>query len=231
MSANHVDALRHVKVFDPAIFGERRIDVIGAGATGSRIAISLAKLGVRNLHVWDFDKIEEHNIANQAFGIGDIGKFKVDALAELIKSQTGLDIEKHNEPATAESEFGNIVFLLTDTMKSRREIWDGAIEYHAQIDLMVETRMGAYEGRVYAIRPSVPTDCDFWKSTLYADAEAAVSLCGTAITVGPTAELISGLAVWQFLRWWGNVQRNDPPPEAEVITMVSPKATTMIRRA
>jgi hypothetical protein len=26
-------------------------------------------------------------------------------------------------------------------------------------------------------------------------------MCGTSITVGPTAEFLSGLAVWQLIRW------------------------------
>lgn len=231
MATNAVDALRHVKVFDPVIFGDRRVDVIGAGATGSRIAISLAKLGIVNLHVWDFDRIEAHNIANQAFGVGDIGKFKVDALADHIKALTGLDIVKHNEPATPESEFGSVVFMLTDTMKSRAEIWEGAIEYKHNVEVMIETRMGAYEGRIFTVRPNVPTECDFWRATLFKDEEATASLCGSAITVGPTAEMISGYAVWQFIRWWKHFNDGDKMPENEVVKLITPKMTLFTRRA
>src|SRR5215813_5940026 len=94
---NNVDITRHVEVFSRDAFGNKRIDVIGAGATGSRIVLSLAKLGLENIHVWDFDTVEGHNIANQAYGMGDIGKLKVDALHDLVKAQTGLSIHKHAE--------------------------------------------------------------------------------------------------------------------------------------
>lgn len=198
---NPVDITRHIDVFSPDKFGKRRIDVIGAGATGSRIVLSLAKLGLDNIHVWDFDKVEAHNIANQAFGIADIGKLKVEALRDLVKSQTGLEIQIHNERVDGTQELGDVVFLLTDTMASRKEIWQKGIRYKMRTKLMIETRMGADQGRVYTICPTKPAQVKFWESTLYSDDFAEVSACGASITVGPTAEFLTGLAVWQLIRW------------------------------
>lgn len=160
-SGNIVDTMRHIKVFDPNTLNDQRIDIIGVGATGSRIAISLAKLGLQDIHIWDFDIVESHNIANQAFGLADCGRPKVEALAAIIKAQTGLDVTAHNEKVTGRTTLGNIVFLLTDTMASRKEIWDGAIRFKPQIQIMIETRMGVDEGRVYNIRPTIPADVDF----------------------------------------------------------------------
>lgn len=221
-----VNTLRHIKVFDAEEFSGKRVDVIGAGATGSRIALALAKLGITNIHVWDFDKIESHNIANQAYGLKDIGKPKVRALEELIYDQTGIRIEPHEEAATKDSDLGSYVFLLTDTMASRKEIWNGALKYKAHIDLVVETRMGISEGRVYSVVPSEPSEVKFYENTFCDDDEAEESMCGARTVVGSTAELVSGYAVWAFLRFYKHqIERDVDRPEVEMLFFANPAMT------
>ena len=66
---------------------------------------------------------------------------------------------------------------------------------------MIETRMGADQGRVYTVNPTRPAQVKGWEETLYDDDFAEVSACGSTISVGPTAEYLSGLAVWQLIRW------------------------------
>ena len=214
---SNVDPLRHLSVFPPHAFGQKRVDVIGAGATGSRVVLSLAKLGVENIHVWDFDTVEEHNVANQVFGLDDIGSLKVEALAEIVKSQTGLTITTHAERVDGSQTLGDIVFVLTDTMSSRKEIWDGALKLKIQTKLMVETRMGADSGRIYAVNPSRPKEIKGWEGTWYPDDEAETSACGASVSVGPTAEIISGLAVWQMIRWFSIEQGGDDELEHEIL--------------
>lgn len=196
-----LDITRHVDVFSPALFGERIIDIIGVGATGSRVAESIAKLGLRNIRVHDFDKVEKHNIPNQIYGANHVDQFKVDALKSIIKDQTGIEIQTSNKRVDGTERFGEIVFLLTDSMKSRKEIWKGGIRYKPNVKLMIETRMGPNNGRVYTINPSNPKEVRGWEDSLYGDDEAPVSECGTTITVGPTANIIAGMAVWQMIDW------------------------------
>ena len=228
--SNQVEPLRHLTVFDPAAFGNKRVDVIGCGATGSMIVMQLAKLGVQNLHVHDFDVIEGHNIANQAFGICDIGQKKVDALARRVKDDTGLVVTTHDQAVTGRSLLGSVVFLLTDTMASRKEIWEGAIRYKPAIEQMFETRMGADEGRVYSVCPTNPAEVKLWEGTLCRDEEASESLCGARTTIGATAALVSAFATWAFLRW-NNWQRlGGDQPEAENIFFARPPMT-VIRHA
>ncbi len=222
---NRVDPLRHLSVFSPHKFGNRRVDVIGAGATGSRVVLSLAKLGVENLHVWDFDYVEEHNVANQIFGISDIGRLKVEALAEIVKTQTGAEIQVHAEKVDGSQQLGEVVFLLTDTMESRREIWTGALKFKLHTQLVVETRMGADSGRVYALNPNKPGHIRAWEGTLYEDSEAEVSACGASTSVGATAEIISGLAVWQMIRWFAIEQGEEDNLDNEIIFSLRPMAT------
>ena len=197
-----IDPLRHLSVFQPHAFGNRRVDVVGCGAVGSRIAMSLAKLGIENIHLWDDDRVEEHNIPNQVFDLGDLGKLKVVALAEKIRTATGTAATVSQERVSGAQPLGEVVFLLVDSMESRKEIWEGALKYKLATSLLIETRMGADEGRVYVLNPNRLEDVTGWEKTLYTDAEAETSACGASVSVGPTAEIISGLAVWQLIRWF-----------------------------
>jgi molybdopterin/thiamine biosynthesis adenylyltransferase len=195
-----IDPLRHLDVFKPHAFGNKRVDVIGCGATGSRVVLSLAKLGIENIHVWDYDIVEPHNIANQVFGLSNIGQLKVQAMSEIVKSQTGVDIHIHNEKVDGTQRFGDYVFLLVDTMSARKEIFEKSLKYKTSTKLMIETRMGADSGRAYVINPIKSQHIKGWENTWYPDTDVEVSACGASISVGPTAEIISGLAVWQLVR-------------------------------
>lgn len=198
---NLIDTSRQVGVFSPDKFGDQRIDVIGAGASGSHIALSLAKLGLEKIHVWDFDDVESHNVCTSRFQQSDIGRKKVEALRDCVRAETGLEIQIHPERVDGTQKLGKFVFLLTDTMASRKEIWQNAIRFKVGTKLMIETRMGASEGRIYVVNPNRPAEVRGWEETLYEDADAEVSACGTSLQVGPTAEFLSGLAVWQLIRW------------------------------
>jgi molybdopterin/thiamine biosynthesis adenylyltransferase len=213
------------------MFEDRRVDVIGAGATGSRIALQLAKLGVTNLHVWDFDIVEEHNIANQLFEMSDIGKYKIDALKSLIEKQTGIKCNIHNaavgkeEAAKGNAPAGEAIFLLTDTMQSRKDVWESCIKMKPRIKCLIETRMGVDTGRIYCINPCSVKHAQHWEPTL-SEKVTTVSACGTSVTVGATADLLSGIAVWQFVKWWATSQGKEgaSPPENEVIYSTRPCA-------
>ena len=224
--SNQIDPIRHLSVFSPSAFGQRRVDVIGAGATGSRVALSLAKLGVENIHVWDFDRVEEHNVANQVFGIGDVDSSKVEALARLVAAQTGIAIHTHPEKVDGSQALGDVVFLLTDTMSSRKEIWERGLKFRLRTQLMIETRMGADSGRVYSVNPNNPKHIRAWEETLCGDEVAEVSACGASISVGPTAEIIAGLAVWQFMRWFATVEQGkEDSLENEILVSLRPMMT------
>lgn len=215
-----IDTTRHNKVFSPYVFGNRRVDVIGAGATGSRIALELAKLGVSNLHVWDGDTVASHNIANQVYGISDIGRLKVEALADIITSTTHSGINIHPHFVDGSESMGEIIFLLTDTMESRKLIWERGLKYKPFINLMIETRMGTSSGRVYTINPNLVNHVKAWEETLHSDEESLTSACGTAVSVGATSSALAGIAVWQFIKWFqieNSIEETDKVLENEII--------------
>ena len=45
------------------------------------------------------------------------------------------------------------MYICTDTMSSRKEIWDNVIKHNVKIPLMIESRLGAEIGKIYTINP------------------------------------------------------------------------------
>jgi molybdopterin/thiamine biosynthesis adenylyltransferase len=224
-----VNTIRSLEAFDPYLF-TKRIDVIGVGATGSRITMTLARLGISTLHIWDFDTLEDHNLANHDHSLTpeDVGKSKVDAIGDAVSRVAGIEVVRHNARVDGSQRLGEVVFLLTDTMSSRREIWEAGIKYKIATSLMIETRMGKDNGRVYALNPCKPRHIRGWEDTLYSDEVAVVSACGTSISVGPTAEAITGFAVWQMVRWF-DIERgavSDTLDNELLISMYPPMVIT-----
>lgn len=217
-----IDATRHASVFSPASFGNKRVDVIGAGATGSSVAYELAKLGVTNLHVWDFDLVEEHNLANQMYGPKHCGKSKVDALSEVIKDATGTEIIAHNTRVEKGVRIaGQYVFLLVDSMSARRDIMQSCLYHNIVTTGCIETRMGVSHGFVYSLNPNSPNQVKNWLDGLWTDEVADDNHCGTSVTVGATAKFISSIAIWQ----WINMVAGETPP-FEIIASLSPPTMT-----
>lgn len=212
---------RHQQIFDPDDKGGVRIDVIGAGATGSWLVLQLAKLGCRNIHVWDKDTVEEHNLPNQSYGLKHVGKSKVKALASVVKAQSGVKITTHEEWFTGEEDTGEIVFLLTDTMESRRKIWKN-LQDNIRWRLLVETRMGSALGQVYCMEPH--DDPELYEQTLDVeddDPTVEESACGSQITVGMTAMALASMATWAFVEWCGKNTHDGwgrPPHEMTFVT-------------
>lgn len=201
------DYSRQLSLLDPTQIGKKSISIIGVGATGSYVALQLAQMGWGDtplgqgvLKLWDGDIVEEHNLANQAYDRNHIGMPKVQAMADVIMRKCGFNVEIHNEMVTTQEQVrSTYVFLLTDTMVSRKEIFEKLLRYSFNTDLVIETRMGIDKGRVYAFDPNNPVEVDEWMKTLYTDDQAEVSACGASASIVPTVFRLASSAVWRLL--------------------------------
>ena len=61
-----------------------RVGIAGLGGLGSHIAFALARTGVGQLHLVDFDTVEPSNLNRQCYRVCDLGKPKTQALAEQL---------------------------------------------------------------------------------------------------------------------------------------------------
>jgi molybdopterin/thiamine biosynthesis adenylyltransferase len=207
-----LDVSRHKELFNPATF-TTPVTIIGAGATGSWLALILAKLGITNITVWDFDRVEAHNIANQIFfaegngseHISDIGCYKVNALKNIVANATGTQINIVPNKYINEHLSG-IVFLMVDSMAERKRIWQSCIKLKPAVKLLIEPRMGLDVGRVYNVVPTDLTHIREYENTYYGDDTAEVSACGNSMTVITTAMTIAAFCGRQLINFHAGIE-------------------------
>ena len=197
------DFSRQVNIFKPDEF-KTPIHIIGAGATGSWVAFSLAKMGIQNITIHDFDTVGMHNLPNQMFSIRQIDHNKAHATARNIRTFTGYNVKSKDTAVDGNTRLQGIVFMLTDTMSSRESIYYRAIKNNPGVKLLIETRMDLRGGRIYALEPSKREHTKEYEKTFYRDEEADVSACGVSQTVLPSALAITSMAIWKMLNFVNN---------------------------
>lgn len=169
--------LRQLGIFDPTEH-PAAVTIVGAGGIGGPAALQLAKLGLHNIRVFDFDTVEEHNQPNQIFGTESIGKEKVSELQRLVKPLTDVTIDGINHRITPDSkeELRGIVISAVDSMEARKIILEKT-RYNPQVQLLIDGRIGGETIRIYTLNPLDAEQVDKYVETLVPDSEAAELPC------------------------------------------------------
>lgn len=75
-----------------------RVGIAGAGGLGSNVAAHLVRAGVEHLVIADFDAVSESNLNRQFYFRDQIGRKKVEALAEnLRRIEPDIQLELHDQ--------------------------------------------------------------------------------------------------------------------------------------
>lgn len=203
-----IDTSRSSGVFNASTFNHD-IHVIGVGATGSYVVRNLILHGIMGgrIHVYDFDKVEEHNVSNQTYVRDDVGKYKVEALKSSMYEDYGEQIRTSKDEIgkSHAKRMSGVVFLLVDSFKARREIMKG-LKFNPQVKMIITTRIDARIGYISTIDPMNLQQLKWYESTLGDDDDPSgeVSVCGTRQTVSATVQGIASGAVWSMMTWANN---------------------------
>lgn len=181
---------RQMDLIPMEILGEK-ITIIGAGAIGSFTALGLAKMGFSNITVFDHDTVDIENMNSQAYGMHQLGEFKVNALYNLINQLCDIKIEPIADFYTGSKPFQGVVISAVDSMKTRSIIWDTHINYPVT-KMIIDARMGAEQAMLYSMNPNRQEDRTDYAKTLYTDENAVQERC-TAKATAYTALMLSGL--------------------------------------
>ena len=169
MNDNQNRFLRQLDIVPPKKLGFP-ITVIGAGAIGSATVLTLAKMGCSDITVWDADILEDLNVPNQICKPCMVGKPKVEALAELAHELTEVRIKKIYRRYAGQNMEG-VVIVTADNMTCRQNVWKRA-RLNPKVQLLLDARMGAEFGRIYALHPTNVDEADFYQENLYSNEEA-----------------------------------------------------------
>ena len=190
---------KHLEFFNPFNVIED-VHIIGVGAVGSFIALQLAKLGISKFHIWDFDTVDDHNIANQVYTFKDIGRLKTDAMKDhILENNPDCEVITHGkyegDPLTG------YVFMEVDSVELRKRIAEDN-QFNRMLKRIFDGRIGLATGQVITVDWQNDTAienyiklCDFKDN----DADVTVSACGTTLSVSPSVLTTAGEAVAMFI--------------------------------
>lgn len=189
---SHRMYLRQQDIFDREK-ASMPILVIGAGSLGSWTVLGLAKLGFKDITVWDNDKVELHNIPNQFFTPGDAEESEVNgpALKKVValwshtEHFTGITIVPCFGRFTHQAIDQELVIVTPDNMQTRKSVFMRCIG-HNKVKYFIDGRMGGQAYRVYANNPNNTAAKEFYLSKWIPDSQGAEEEC-TARGVGYNA--------------------------------------------
>jgi molybdopterin/thiamine biosynthesis adenylyltransferase len=139
-----MDFVRQHNIFNPDE-QKLKITIIGAGSSGSFMAMALSKFGYKNVKVIDFDIVEEHNIPVQIYKPRDKGKLKVEALSQDVFEHTGEMLRTEERKIDESYQFlvdsYSVIVVCVDNMEARKIIYQQLKTSGFPLKL-IDTRMG-----------------------------------------------------------------------------------------
>jgi molybdopterin-synthase adenylyltransferase len=192
--------VHQLKLFDPA--RARPVVLIGAGSIGSFIAFFLAKNGVTDITVYDADTVASHNVPMSLYREDDVGRYKVEALQEIVRFTTGVELKIHSKKYHDQPlKRCSVIASVDDMDNGRVPIWEH-VRGVPTIDLFVDTRVHQGYGEVYSIVPFSSDDAANYDKTLFSNQEAAMRICGTHgvafVSTGLASSAVASLChFWQ----------------------------------
>ena len=197
--------LRNKDLINQSFLGE--ITIIGAGGIASALVTILAQMGFKKFHIWDDDKLEEHNLSTTAYPETFLGLDKVNCASEMIyKFNNKADITQYVHKWEPGNYLSDIVLLTPDNMETRLDVhmdWKQNDNRRALIDM----RMGALTMEVI----SVEKDNDIFAKTWQPSNKISDEACTAKHTIF-TANIVAGLGAsqlfnvlhnrsyWQYIR-------------------------------
>jgi len=200
-----MDISKHMDFYNPIIDFKDQIHIIGCGAIGSTLAEMLTRMGFQELHLWDFDIVTAHNIANQMFNSKDIGQLKTFCIAYHCKLiNPDIKIFKHDKGWDGQPLKG-YVFLAVDNIDLRKQIATDN-KYNQQIKGMFDFRMRFSDAQHYGANWHDPKAVEAFIGTMQftheeAKAETPVSACGTSLNIITTVRIICSYGLCNFLNF------------------------------
>ena len=200
-----MNLLKSLDYFDPCKVRDR-IHIIGCGSVGSTLADVLARFGLSNFVLYDFDVVEDKNIANQMFDLRDVGLPKVDALERRLKYiNDEIKVHKVAEGWESGANLSGYIFLCVDSIAVRKAIVSEC-RYNPNIKGIFDIRTGLVEADGFCYDPRGKQSKDWLASTMnFTDEDAKASnptsACGITLGVATTVRCIVDLVAANFIQF------------------------------
>lgn len=157
---------------------KKHVLIVGLGSGGATIAVDLAKAGVGNFTLIDFDRVELHNISRHIAGVNELGRLKTNVVRDAILAKNPyanvdvypVDMNKELELIENEVKRTDLVIAATDSLSSRYRLNSLIIKYK-KVGLFGRAITRAEGGDVLRVRPGGPCYACFKGSQWFNDEE------------------------------------------------------------
>lgn len=197
-----MDLNKSLEFFDPAKVKER-CHIIGCGSIGNNVAELLARYGITDIVLWDFDDVEPHNIANQLYTEEDVRQPKTVCLHKLLSKINPVLKQTVKKKFKYEGQpLEGFIFMCVDNVDVRNTIVD-ANWYNPEVKAVIDFRTTLLEGQTYFTDWSNIKQKESLKESLNFTHEEAkentpVSACGFELSVSPVVKMCSIMGIVNF---------------------------------
>lgn len=145
------------------ILSQKKVIIVGLGSFGSQIAIELAKAGVGIFSLFDFDRVELHNLSRHTCNANELGRLKTDAIEDAILGKNPyatvkkfpVNINEHLDLLEKELESTDLMICATDNNASRYNISKALVRL-SKTGIFGRAITRAEGGDVFRYRPGGP---------------------------------------------------------------------------
>lgn len=199
-----IDLTKHLEFFDPERLHGKPVHIIGLGAIGSNLAETLTRLGIEEIHIYDFDTVDTPNIANQVYYTHQLNKTKTEATMENIKLiNPDANVIVHDKGWTEDTVLDGHVFMAVDSIEVRKKIIETNL-FNPNILTISDYRMRLTDAQHYLARwDDIRQKDALKKASDFTEEEAKeatpLSACGTTLSVYPTIKAIVALGIANWM--------------------------------
>lgn len=165
---------------------KKNIIIAGIGGIGSNLAFQVARMHPNNIHLYDDDDVERVNMSGQLYSYTDVGKAKVDAVADMIMRYTNEQhIYAHKKKFLTGESTSDIMMCGFDNMKARKDFfnaWANHVyslpEDYRKKCLYLDGRLSIDTLQVFCITGDDDVSkARYWDDYLFSDEEADETIC------------------------------------------------------
>lgn len=201
-----MDLKKQLEFFNPNDHSNEEIHIIGVGAIGSHLVEMLVRMGFEDIHIYDFDEVTPHNLANQMYYSDQVGQTKLNSISETKDFiNPACTLRLHPSGWVPGTRLSGHVFLAVDDIDLRRAIFE---ENKNNVNLVTlsDYRMGLMDAQHYFACARNDKDKIKFESTMQfsheeAKASTPISACGTSLNVIPTVRLITALGIANWMNF------------------------------
>ena len=191
---------------------EKKIILAGIGGIGSYIVYLLSRLKVKSIIMFDDDRVEMANMSGQLYSKSDIGKYKVDAMADMISNYSDYNsVFAIRDRYTEIEAASDIMICGFDNMEARKIFFEKWLNHvnsrpeHLKSEcIFIDGRLSAEEYQVLCIKGDDPYNIEKYKKDfLFSDNEADETICSYKQTTF-MANMIASTIVNLFVNFVAN---------------------------